>query len=136
MRYGTRKKARRADIAQADLLDVTSKLRTAPCVPALREAVKAWVAGGYKGITDTTRILLNYWFHTDHKLPTGAPFKYHRSQQEAIETLVFVWEFEKVRTRKGLLERYATDLHDVACRPTTTSPGTASRWRPAAARRK
>jgi len=105
-----------ADI-QPDLLDVTSKLRTAPCVPALREAVKAWVAGGYKGITDTTRILLNYWFRADHKLPTGRPFRYHRSQQEAIETLVFVWEFEKVRTRKGLLQRYATDLHDVALPP-------------------
>lgn len=105
-----------ADI-QPDLLDVTSKLRTAPCVPALREAVKAWVAGGYKGITDTTRILLNFWFHTDHKLPTGRPFRYHRSQQEAIETLVFVWEFEKVRTRKDLLQRYATDLHDVALPP-------------------
>jgi type III restriction enzyme len=105
-----------ADI-QSDLLDVTSKLRTAPCVPALREAVKAWAAGGYKGITDTTRILLNYWFRTDHKLPTGRPFRYHRSQQEAIETLVFVWEFEKVRSRKGLLQRYATDLHDVALPP-------------------
>ncbi len=102
---------------QADLLDVTAKLRTAPCVPALREAVKAWVAGGYKGITDTTRILLNHWFHTDHKLRTGLPFRYHRSQQEAIETLVFVWEFEKVRSRKGLLQRYATDLHDVALPP-------------------
>ena len=105
-----RRKRATPDNAQADLLDVTSKLRTAPCVPALREAVKAWVAGGYKGITDTTRILLNHWFYTDHKLPTGAPFKYHRSQQEAIETLVFVWEFEKVRSRKALLERYAQDL--------------------------
>ncbi len=89
----------------------------APCVPALREAVKVWAAGGYKGITDTTRILLNYWFRANDKLPTGQPFRYHRSQQEAIETLVFVWEFEKVRTRKGLLQRYATDLHDVALPP-------------------
>ncbi len=103
--------------AQTELLDVTSKLRTAPCVPALREAVKAWVAGGYKGITETTRILLNYWFYADHKLATGRPFKYHRSQQEAIETLIFVWEFEKVRTRKALLERYATDLRDVRLPP-------------------
>lgn len=110
------KKSAVAD-AQIELLDVTSKLRTAPCVPALREAVKAWAAGGYKGITDTTRILLNYWFRTDHKLATGRPFRYHRSQQEAIETLVFVWEFEKVRTRKGLLQRYATDLRDVALPP-------------------
>lgn len=103
--------------AQTDLLDVTSKLRTAPFVSALRKAVKAWVAGGHKGITDTTRIPLNHWFGTDHKLPTGRPFKYHHSQQEAIETLFFVWEFEKVRTRKTLLERYATDLKDVRLPP-------------------
>jgi type III restriction enzyme len=103
--------------AQPDLLDITSRLRTAVCVPALREAVMAWVAGGYKGITETTRILLNYWFQTDHKLATGAPFKYHRSQQEAIETSIFVWEYEKVRSRKALLERYAQDLHDVRLPP-------------------
>lgn len=103
--------------AQTELLDVASKLRTGPCVPALREAVKAWRAGGYKGITETTRILLNYWFSSDHKTPSGAPFKYHASQQEAIETLIFVWEFEKVRSRKALLERYAQDLRNVNLPP-------------------
>ena len=103
--------------SQAELLDITARLRTAPCVPALREAVKAWKAGGYKGITDTTRILLNYWFETDHKLPTGLPFKYHPSQREAIETLIFAWEFEKVRTRRGLLERYAQSLRGLRLPP-------------------
>src|ERR1700683_94390 len=83
--------------SQAELLDVTAKLRTGPCVPALREAVKAWKAGGYKGITDTTRILLNFWFQTDHRSLIGLPFKYHASQQEAIETLIFVWEYEKIQ---------------------------------------
>lgn len=111
------RKKKAASDTQPDLLDVTSKLRTAPCVPALREAVKAWAVGGYKGITETTRILLNYWFHTDHKLANGVPFRYHRSQQEAIETLIFVWEYEKVRTRRALLERYATDLKDVRLPP-------------------
>lgn len=103
--------------AQTELLDVAARLRTGPCVPALREAVKAWKAGGYKGITDTTRILLNHWFHTDHRLQTGVPFKYHESQQEAVETLIFVWEFEKVRTRKALLERYAQDAHGLRLPP-------------------
>ena len=99
------------------LFDLTEKLRTGPCVPALREAVKAWRAGGYKGITDTTRILLTHWFQADHKLSNGRPFKYHPSQQDAIETLVFVWETEKVRTRKDLLERYAQDLQNVRLPP-------------------
>lgn len=99
-----------ASLGQGELLDITGALRTGPCVPALREAVKAWRAGGYKGITPTTRTLLNYWFKTDHRLRTGTPFKYHASQQEAMETLIFVWEFERVRTRTVLLERYAQNI--------------------------
>jgi type III restriction enzyme len=104
---------KQASPEQGDLLDISQRLRTAPCVPALREAVKAWRAGGYKGTTGTSRLLLNHWFYTDHRLPSGRPFTYHPSQQEAIETLIFVWEYEKIRTRKGLLERYAQDLRDV-----------------------
>ena len=108
-----RKKKGVDPLAQPDLLDVTTRLRSGPCVPALREAVKAWRADDYKGITDTTRILLKHWFYNDHKLRTGTPFRYHASQQEAIETLVFVWEAEKVRSRKALLERYAQDGKDI-----------------------
>jgi type III restriction enzyme len=99
------------------LLDITAKLRSGACVPALREAVKSWKAGGCKGITDTTQTLLNYWFGSDHKLKTGRPFKYHASQQEAIETLIYVWEVEKVRTRKDLLERYAQNIADLRLPP-------------------
>lgn len=112
-----RKKTKAVSPSQAELLDITAKLRTGACVPALREAVKAWKAGGYKGVTETTRILLNHWFNTDHRLPTSLPFKYHPSQREAIETLIFVWEYEKIRTRKGLLERYAQDLRDLRLPP-------------------
>jgi type III restriction enzyme len=93
-----------------NLLDVTAKLRTAPCVPALREAVRAWRAGGYKGTTDTTRRLLAYWFESDHRLANGVRFKYHLAQREALETIIFVWEYERVRSRTALLERYATNV--------------------------
>src|SRR5579883_1489673 len=112
-----RKNKEAANPTQTELLDITARLKTGACVPALREAVKAWKAGGYKGITDTTRLLLNHWFQVDHKLPTGRPFKYHHSQQDAIETLVFVWEYEKVRSRKALLERYATPSPDLRLPP-------------------
>jgi type III restriction enzyme len=112
-----RRKKQTVNPTQTKLLDITARLKTGVCVPALREAVKAWKAGGYKGITDTTRILLNHWFETDHKLPTGCPFKYHHSQREAIETLLFVWEYEEVRSRKALLERYATASPDLRLPP-------------------
>ncbi|HKV92005.1 MAG TPA: DEAD/DEAH box helicase family protein [Candidatus Angelobacter sp.] len=108
-----RKKKSTDPLAQPDLLDITARLRSGPCVPALREAVKAWRSADYQGITDTTRILLKHWFYNDHKLRTGAPFKYHSSQQEAIETLIFVWEAERVRSRKALLEKYAREWKDI-----------------------
>jgi hypothetical protein len=73
-----RKKSANDD--QPSLLDITAKLRSGACVPALREAVKSWQAGGRKGITDTTGVLLSFWFEADHKLKTGRPFKYHASQ--------------------------------------------------------
>jgi type III restriction enzyme len=99
------------------LYDITAKLRSGACVPAIREAVKSWRAGGCQGITDTTRTLLSYWFVADHKARTGRPFKYYDFQREAIETLIYVWEVEKVRTRKELLERYAQNIHDLHLPP-------------------
>src|SRR2546430_890170 len=109
-----RKKREAASPSQTELLDITAKLRTGPCVPALREAVKAWKAGGYKTVTDTTRILLNHWFHMDHRSPTGLPFKYHASQQEAIETLIFVWETEKAHAEGTL---FLTNIQQFYDRP-------------------
>jgi len=96
---------------------MTAKLRSGPCVPALREAVKSWKAGGRNGTTDTTRVLLNYWFEASHKTRTGFAFKYYEFQREAIETLIYVWEVEKVRSRKDLLERYAQNAQDLHLPP-------------------
>jgi type III restriction enzyme len=91
---------------QIDLLD--ARVATAPCVPAIREKVKTWRDAGCKGVSDTTRILLNYWFQTDHKLSDGRKFKYHPFQREAIETLIYLYEVAKVRRHKSLVEGFAT----------------------------
>jgi len=93
---------------QLALLEVRTK--TAPCVPAIRKEVAEWRKNDYKGITDTTRILLNYWFKTDHRLPDGRPFWYHDSQREAMETLIYIFEVAKCRFQKNLLEEYASDM--------------------------
>jgi type III restriction enzyme len=99
-----RKKKETGD--QPDLLQ--AKVNTAPCVPAIRLKVKEWAAGGYKGVTETTQLLLNYWFHTDHRLPSGRTFKYHYFQREAVETMIYLYEVAKVRRHKTLVENYAT----------------------------
>ena len=102
---------------QLDVFNIQERLSTAPCVPALREAVKKWREGNYKGITETTRELFNYWFFTDHLLPDGNTFKYHLAQREAIETMVYVYEVMKVRTRKGLIEKFAVSDKDLRLPP-------------------
>ena len=101
----------------AGIFDLQEHLKTATCVPAIREAVRAWRAGKYKGITDTTRELLNFWFHTDHILHNGQSFRFHAAQREAIETLIYIFEVEKVKTRTALLEKYAFDTKDLRLPP-------------------
>src|SRR5215211_5683658 len=107
-----RRSARRAEAAelaagQLAFGEVAAASKTAPCVPAVREAVIRWRADGYKGVTRTSRELLNHWFYADHKLPNGQAFRYHYFQREAVEVLIYLWEVDGVRTRTELLERYA-----------------------------
>src|SRR5438045_2142856 len=99
--------ANKVGAKQLGFAEMQAGISTAPCVPAISEAVKAWAETGYKGATDTTRELLNWWFKSDHRLPNGRQFAWHYFQREAIETVIYLWEVERVRTRTELLERYA-----------------------------
>lgn len=60
--------------------------------------------------------LFNHWFYTDHK----SRFKYHGFQQEAIEILIYLYEVEKLRSQKALLQNFCT-REDCVCCNTTTS---------------
>ncbi len=99
------RRARTANAEQLDLLQ--ARVTTAPCVPPIRKAVIEWRNGKYKGATTTTKTLLNYWFGTDHRLPNGAAFRFYPAQREAIETLVWLYEAERVRRHRDLIERFA-----------------------------
>src|SRR5690606_680538 len=59
-----------------------------------------------KGATETSKTLLNYWFHSDHRLPDGRPFRYYFAQQEAIETLIYVFEVAQTRNLADLYQRF------------------------------
>jgi len=96
---------KKTDSAQMALLELA--LKTAPCVPAIRQAAREWAAEGYKGATSTTKTLLNYWFRTDHRLSNGSKFEYYHFQREAIETLVYLYEVAQKRRHKELIETYA-----------------------------
>lgn len=99
------------------MFNIQEQLSTAACVPAIREAIKTWRADNYKGITDTTKELLNFWFHTDHVLPNGQNFRFHTAQREAMETLIFIFEVAKIKNRKELLEQYAFNQKDLRLPP-------------------
>ena len=120
---------------QLSLLEAKSSAPRPAC-RRIREAVAAWREDGYKGVTAHHATLLNYWFKTDHRLPNGRIFAYHYAQREAIETLIYLYEVAKVRRQKDLVETLRHAAPTCACCNTTTSPATASRWRPAAARPK
>ncbi len=99
------RKARQPQGEQGDLLK--ARVTTAPCVPAIRKAVEEWRKAKYKGASTTTKVLLNYWFDTDHRLFDGRPFQYYYAQREALETLVWLYEVEQVRRQRNLVERFA-----------------------------
>jgi hypothetical protein len=101
--------ARRRQQSNPDQLGLLeARVSTAPLVPGIREKVTAWREGGYKGVSDTTGLLLNYWFYTDHRLPNSRKFAYHYFQREAVETLIYLYEAAKVRRHKSLVETFAT----------------------------
>ena len=99
------------DVPQDSLLE--AKTNTAPCVPAIRAKVKEWRERNYPDVTPTTRTLLNYWFKSDHRKPTGERFVYHDAQRDAIESLIYVFEVAKKRRFKALVESYAPNLAEL-----------------------
>lgn len=87
-------------------MGTAEEVRTAPCVPAIRAAVQQWKASGdYPGATETTRRLLHYWFGTDHRIERKS-FRYHYSQREAVETLVYLHEVAGIPSQRELFTTY------------------------------
>lgn len=100
--------------ANLDQLDVLqARVTTAPCVERMRREVAEWRSKDYGGASATSRKLLTYWFHTDHRLPNGASFRYHPAQREAIESLIYAYEVARTRTHRALLERFAPNVPGV-----------------------
>jgi len=78
-----------------------------PLVSELRKKVKEWRDSGYKGATDTSKSLLNWWFNTRHLLPkadgTMAEFQYYFAQREAVETIIYLYDVAGVQDKYDLM---------------------------------
>lgn len=79
-----------------------------PLVHKIRQGVKKWRDSGYKGASETTRALLNYWFNTEHLIPSEdevmKPFRYYFAQREAIESAIWLYEIEQARDPYSLIK--------------------------------
>ena len=79
-----------------------------PLVAKIREKVKEWRDADYEGATNTSRALLNYWFETEHPIPSYDGniiyFKYFFAQREAVETIIYLHEIAKVKDKYDLLQ--------------------------------
>ncbi|MEZ5358282.1 MAG: DEAD/DEAH box helicase family protein [Candidatus Zixiibacteriota bacterium] len=68
----------------------------------LRSAVKDWREAYYGSVSDTTKHLLEHWFHRSHRKisPAGEEyeFKYYFCQREALETLIYLKEERGLHT--------------------------------------
>ncbi len=90
-----------------------------PLVRAIRAEVDLWRHGGYAGVSETSQTLLNYWFHSEHRVKNDAgeliPFHYHWAQREAIETFIYLYELRRVRNMAELLFEFGDEqLADLA----------------------
>ncbi len=90
-----------------------------PLVRSIRAEVDAWRRGGYAGVSETSRTLLNYWFHSEHLVEDDSgepvPFHYHWAQRESIETFIYLYELRRVRNVAELLFEFGDDqLADLA----------------------
>ena len=71
-----------------------------PLVNNIRKGVFDWRLKGYPGISDVTKSLLNFWFNFDHK----NNFKYYFAQRESVESVIFLYENQKIKNLSDLLK--------------------------------
>lgn len=79
-----------------------------PLVAELRKKVKDWRDKNYEGATATSKALLNWWFKEEHTTfdnnGISTQFKYYFAQQEALETVIWLYEVAGVENKYDLIK--------------------------------
>ena len=67
-------------------------------VNKIRTEIDTWRRDGYPGATEISQKLLSFWFDEFHAPVFGnEPFHFYFCQQEAIETLIYLYEVKKYK---------------------------------------
>ena len=92
---------------QSLLLDMAYGMLLPPLVEKIREQVKTWRDDSYRGASETSKALLNWWFKTPHLQEqtdgTLSEFQYYFAQREALETIIYLYDVVKVRDEFDLM---------------------------------
>lgn len=78
----------------------------------IRNEVDAWRKSGYitpRGITVTSKRLLEFWFEQDH-IVNKELFRFRFAQREAIETTIYLYEVKDVKDNALLAEMYLDEF--------------------------
>ena len=78
-------------------------------VNQIREEVDKWRKNNYenpRGISNTSKRLMEWWFDETHFFPDGEPFSYYFAQREAIETIIYLYEVVKKQDAADLIFKY------------------------------
>ncbi|MDD4664680.1 MAG: DEAD/DEAH box helicase family protein [Candidatus Paceibacterota bacterium] len=94
--------------AEEDLRERGYEKLLPPFVPLLRERIAEWRANNYKGASNTSKALLNWWFNELHmtcdEYGNEHNFQYYYAQREAVETVIWLYDVEKVRNKYDLFK--------------------------------
>ena len=87
-----------------------------PLVYKIRLAVSKWRDDDYQGASKTSKSLLNFWFNQEH-LIGQTKFSFFFSQQEAIESIIYLYEIAKAKDKYELMkfdssQRVSTGMFD------------------------
>ncbi|MCK9312060.1 MAG: DEAD/DEAH box helicase family protein, partial [Bacteroidales bacterium] len=103
-------------VSQKELFQNAYEKLLPPLVYKIRQAVYNWREEGYKGASSTSLSLLNFWFNTEHS-NSQKHFRYYFAQQEAVETIVYLYEIAKAKDKYDLMRfdasgRISTGMFD------------------------
>jgi type III restriction enzyme len=74
-------------------------------IETLRKEVEIWRNANYPNVSSTTQDLLNFWFNTNHII-NNENFHFRFAQREAIETLIYLYEYKNLRDSLTFFNQY------------------------------
>ena len=73
-----------------------------PLVYKIRLAVAKWREENYKGASETSKLLLDFWFNQEHLIGQTI-FRFFFSQREAIEAIIYLYEVANAKDKYELM---------------------------------